>query len=90
MRIMVDTKARQQLEDTLKKRELSQAALARALGISAVSVNAWLAGRSRPEAHLRRALSQILAIDPLSWETDDERAQFEGAVERGRSFAEAA
>lgn len=87
---MIDTTARQQLEDTLKKRDLSQAALARALGISAVSVNAWLAGRARPEAHLRRALSEVLGIDPLAWETDEERAQCAGAVERGRALAEAA
>jgi transcriptional regulator with XRE-family HTH domain len=87
---MIDTTARQQLEDTLKKRDLSQAALARALGISAVSVNAWLAGRARPEAHLRRALSEVLAINPLDWETDEERAQFTSAVERGRAIAEAA
>lgn len=88
---MIDTKARQQLEDTLKRRELSQAALSRTLGISAVSVNAWLAGRARPEAHLRRALAEVLSIDPLDWETDEERAQYAGAVERGRAItAEAA
>ncbi len=87
---MIDTLARQQLEETLDKRGLSQAALARTLGISAVSVNAWLAGRARPEAHLRRALSEVLSIDPLSWETDDERAQYAGAVERGRTLPEAA
>lgn len=87
---MIDTKARQQLEETLRERCLSQAALARALGISAVSVNAWLAGRARPEAHLRRALSNVLSIDPLDWETDEERAQYAGAIERGRSLTQEA
>jgi transcriptional regulator with XRE-family HTH domain len=79
---MIDTQARQQLEETLNKRGFSQAELARTLGISAVSVNAWLAGRARPEAHWRRALQEIFGIDPLAWETDCERAQYERAVSR--------
>jgi ribosome-binding protein aMBF1 (putative translation factor) len=83
---MIDTTGRKQLEHALKQRNLSQAALARALRISAVSVNAWVAGRSRPECHWRRALEALLAIDSLDWDTDEERAQCTAAIARGRSL----
>lgn len=82
---MIDTKARQQLEELLKKHRLSQAALARALDISPVSVNAWLAGRARPESHFRRALFNTFAIDPLAWETEEEKARCAAAVDRMRT-----
>lgn len=51
----------------------TQAAVARALGVSAPSVSAWLSGYARPDAE-RRALLLLLAEIPVeAWATAEER-----------------
>lgn len=80
---MIDTTARQKLEAALKEPGRTQARLARALKVSGPAVNAWIAGRTRPEAHLRRALDKLLGIPALEWDTDEERAQYDAAISSG-------
>jgi ribosome-binding protein aMBF1 (putative translation factor) len=83
---MIDTKARKQLEAALDEPGRTQVMLARALKVSGPAVNAWVAGRTRPESHLRRALEKLLGIPALDWDTDAEREQYANAVASGRSI----
>jgi transcriptional regulator with XRE-family HTH domain len=87
---MIDTQGRQELVKWLGGSggvKRSQAQLARLCGVSAVAVHAWIAGKARPEAHMRRALERVAGVDALSWDTDSERAAVETIVDRLRSAA---
>ena len=90
---MIDTKGRQELVRWLGGSggvKRSQAQLARVCGVSAVAVHAWVAGKARPEAHMRRALERVAGVDPLWWDTDSERVAVETIAERVRAATEAA
>lgn len=47
------------LESWLTEQERTQAWLAKALGVSAPSVNAWFARQTRPQPHLRETIEVI-------------------------------
>ena len=76
----------------LDEQNLSQTEAAAVLGVTQPAVSQWTRGVSRPDPHLRRAIAAITAIPETSWETADERAQVERAVNaaRERSATEAA
>lgn len=74
---MVTTKAgralRAALSSTNPRRLMSQAELARRLGVSQPSVSEWTRCRSRPETHLRLAIERLLGIPAGDWMTADEQ-----------------
>ena len=90
---MLDTKARITLCAYFEKEgSKSQTWLGEQLGISQPSVSAWLSGRSRPEAHHRRAIERVMATQSVKvpeddWMTDDERAVANGTPRRRRRKA---
>ncbi len=59
---------------------MTQAELARRLGIKSASVSAWKDAVARPEAHFRDALERLLGIPAGDWMTDDERRIAGGAA----------
>ncbi len=63
----------------------TKARLARQLGVTAPSVQAWFEGTSRPEAPLRRALAELTGIAEEDWWTAADRASLDKAR---RSIAE--
>lgn len=78
---MWHTPARDRLVDALKKPGRSQSWLAERLGLKQPSVWSWVHGHTRPEAHLREALKNVLGIDPDLWMTKDERRLVESTAE---------
>lgn len=68
----------------------SQAAVAKALGVSGPSVHAWATRVARPQAHLRGPLEEFTRgfIPASSWETHAEREARERALARIRASAE--
>lgn len=90
---IVETKAGFVLGDVLgadsPRRLMSQAELARAVGVKQPSVSAWVAMTARPEAHYRRAIRRTIAaaaaekgieadIPEDDWMTDAERSIADG------------
>jgi transcriptional regulator with XRE-family HTH domain len=71
---MTDTRGREQLIEAMEQRGISQAVLATQLGITQNSVSLWKRGLTRPEAHHREALRNLLGIDPTLWRTPEEQA----------------
>ena len=57
---------------------VSQAELARRVGVSGASVSAWKAGTSRPEPHYRQALEREIGLGRETWMTAEERAIAQG------------
>ncbi len=53
---------------------VSQAELARRVGVSGASLGAWKAGTARPEQHYREALQREIGLEPVAWMTAEERA----------------
>jgi transcriptional regulator with XRE-family HTH domain len=70
---MVVTKAGRALRAALSasnpKRKMTQAELARRLGISQPSVSEWTRFQSRPESHFRKAIQGALGIPENDWMT---------------------
>ena len=62
--------------------ERSQVSLAASLHCVQPAVAAWVAERSRPQAHLRTAVEMVAGIPASWWELPEERAQVE-AVRAG-------
>lgn len=60
---------------------MTQADLAKALGVSQQAVSMWVTGRSRPSAHQREAIERIAGIPATTWLTDVERRHVEAASE---------
>lgn len=58
---------------------MTQADMAKALGVSQQAVSMWVTGRSRPSAHQRVAIERIAGIPSASWLTDEERKHVEAA-----------
>ena len=63
---------------------MTQADMAKALGISQQAVSMWVTGRSRPSAHQRAAIERIAGIPAASWLTPEERQHVENAGESVR------
>lgn len=78
----VETPARAQLAAYLARPDaLSQADLARCIGVSGPSLHAWKTGASRPEAHFRQALQREIGLQADAWMTPQERAIAGGVAE---------
>lgn len=65
-----DTRGRKALAKLLAER--SQGAVAKAIGVSQVSVSKWASGAYRPTALPRRKLERIFGIPEADWMTADE------------------
>lgn len=73
-----------------RRRRMTQAQLARELGVSQPTVSDWMRMHNRPESHLRKAIERVLNISADDWMTEDERAIADGdarAVDCGTSRA---
>ncbi len=57
----------------------TKARLARQLGVSGASVHAWFDGTSRPEAPMRRAITELTGIAEEDWWTAADRALLDKA-----------
>ena len=64
--------------------------IARALKVSDTTITNWKNGLRRPESLYRDALELMLGIKPRSWNTAEENAQIDAAVEAFRAAGEAA
>ncbi|MEO7113840.1 MAG: hypothetical protein ABI183_25595 [Polyangiaceae bacterium] len=72
---VVETKGRVLLAAYFGRADaLSQRAMSVRLECAQPSISAWIAGTSRPEAHLREAIEHITGISALAWRTKDEDA----------------
>lgn len=78
---MIDTKAGRALvaaltRDPSKPRaeRMTQAELARRLGVAQPSVSAWVRMIARPEAHHRKGITRELGIPEDDWFLPEERA----------------
>jgi transcriptional regulator with XRE-family HTH domain len=72
---MVNTVAGEALRVALvETRVMSQAELARRIGVSQPTVSDWANAKIRPEAHHRQAVERVLGIPADGWMTDAERA----------------
>ena len=61
-----------------KKASMTQAELARTIGISEPSVHAWRKGKARPAPHFRKALCRLVGIREAAWMTPRERKLADG------------
>lgn len=59
---------------------MSQAEIAKRLGVTQQAVSSWVSGRTRPPAHHRKALQQLVGVAEDDWLTDEERQQVEAAT----------
>lgn len=72
---MVETEGRARLAAVLARPGgLSQTRLAYRLGVSQPAVSEWVAGTTRPTAHIRTAIEALVGIPASAWMTRDERA----------------
>lgn len=62
-----DTDARRHLADVLERRQMTQKALAEALGISQAQVSLYLSGENRPGVVLRSAIEVAYGIPSDLW-----------------------
>lgn len=60
---------------------LSQAKIAKRLGVTQPAVGGWLAGHTRPTAQSRAMLAQLFGIPESDWQTAEEVAQVEALRE---------
>lgn len=80
--MLVETPARAQLAAYFSAPDaLSQADLARRIGVSGASMHAWKSGDARPEAHFRLALQREIGLQADAWMTPQERAIAGGVAE---------
>lgn len=73
--IPIDTRGRDELQAWVSAEPTKHtlAFLSREIGCSSPAVGAWLRGISRPVSHHRRIIHALCGIDPLAWDTDEER-----------------
>jgi transcriptional regulator with XRE-family HTH domain len=76
------TEALIQLKTWLENQPRSRAEIAREFDVSGAALSSWLAGFSRPKAHIRERVCWVTGIDPELWSTELERA-----VARGEASA---
>jgi transcriptional regulator with XRE-family HTH domain len=68
---------------------LSKSAVARALGVTAQAVGAWLDGISRPKLHIREHIEKLAGIERTAWELANERAKRAHELELVQQMARA-
>lgn len=61
------------LRDALSRSEKTQVAVEREIGAGQGCVSHWTSGKRRPGGHAMLALHRVLGVDPLVWETAEER-----------------
>lgn len=69
------TEGRRTLIAWMRRWQVTQKAMAKALGVSQASVSRWLSGRSRPAAFERAMLQNETGIAVTDWDTGRERAK---------------
>lgn len=84
-----NTPARRKLKDWMAEapRERSQAAVGRALKLTATSIRQWVTGWARPEVPHREALAAYTkgAVPAEEWETAKEKRERSQMLERLRA-----
>ena len=82
---MYETTGRKRLAAILAEPDgLSQTRLAARLGVSQPAVSEWIAGNTRPSAHLRTAIEMLVGIPAGEWMTAEERSVVAEAMREGK------
>ena len=66
------TKAAARLHELLAPKELTQASLAKKLGVTREAVRQWMSGETRPRGDMRERLAEELGIPTRDWVDEQE------------------